>query len=84
MPDGVAPAGPGVGEEVSSVSVPPLTEKPLIAFEAVSTTQSVEPSGESRASSAPCAGASDRRVAEQGQRRRSRRSSSSRSSRRRC
>ena len=58
MPVGAAPAGPDVGEEPSSVSVPPLTAKPLIAFEAVSTTQSVEPSGESRASSGPCAAAS--------------------------
>ena len=51
MPDGVAPLGPGA--EVSGVSVPPLTEKPVTALVPDSTTQSVDPSGESRASSAP-------------------------------
>ena len=45
MPEGVAPLGPGVGEEGNSLSVPPLTEKPLIASAPESTTQSVEPSG---------------------------------------
>ena len=51
MPEGVAPAGPGVGEEGSSVSEPPSTEKPLTALAPASTIQSVELSGESRASS---------------------------------
>jgi hypothetical protein len=67
-PVGAAPAGPNVGEEPSSVSVPPLTPNPLIAFEAVSTTHSVEPSGESRASSGPVRDRVHRRVPEQGQR----------------
>src|SRR5262249_8564206 len=52
-PVGAAPAGPGVGEEESSVSVPPLTENPLILSDPASTTQTGEPSGDSRASSAP-------------------------------
>ncbi len=51
MPEGVAPAGPAAAD--SGVRVPPLTEKPVTALVPDSTTQSVEPSGESRASSAP-------------------------------
>ena len=51
IPVGAAPIGPAVVE--SEVSVPPLTEKPLTASVAESTTQSVVPSGESRSSSAP-------------------------------
>jgi hypothetical protein len=51
MPEGVAPAGPGVGEVASSVSVPPAMEKPVMASAPVSTIQRVEPSGERRASS---------------------------------
>lgn len=51
MPEGLAPLGPAA--EVSGVSVPPLTEKPVTASVPDSTTQSVEPSGERRASSAP-------------------------------
>ena len=51
MPEGVAPGGPAVGEDGSSVSAPPATEKPLTASAPVSTTQSVEPSGDRRASS---------------------------------
>ena len=54
MPDGVAPGAPANGEPGSSVRMPPLTEKPATVLCAASTTQSVEPSGESRASSAPC------------------------------
>ena len=50
MPDGVAPAGPAA--EDSGVRFPPLTEKPATAL-LPSTTQSVEPSGESRASVGP-------------------------------
>ena len=53
MPKGVAPAGSGVGEVVSSLRVPPLTVKALIELAAVPTTQSVWPSGLSLASSAP-------------------------------
>ena len=51
MPVGVAPAGPGTEE--SGVRLPPLTANPLTASAPASTTHSVEPSGESRASSAP-------------------------------
>jgi hypothetical protein len=50
MPDGAAPAGPDVGNDASSVSMPPFTENALIALAPESTTQSVEPSGESRTS----------------------------------
>src|SRR5579862_3507112 len=53
MPEGVAPGTPANGEPVSSIRLPPLTEKPATVLCAASTTQSVEPSGERRASSAP-------------------------------
>ena len=53
IPDGVAFAGPAVGDAASSVSVPSLTEKALIVSLPPLTTQSVEPSGDSRASSGP-------------------------------
>ena len=52
MPDGDAPAGPGVGELRGS-RVPPFTVKPLTASAPASTTHKVDPSGERRASSAP-------------------------------
>ena len=50
-PAGAAPTGAGVGEVGSSVSLPPLTVKPLMASAVGSTTQSVVPSGARRASS---------------------------------
>ena len=57
MPLGAAPTGAGVGELDSSVRLPPLTVKPLIALAPGSTTQRVLPSGDRRASSGLTAGA---------------------------
>jgi len=53
MPKGAEPAGSAVGEEGSSVRLPPSTENALIESAPVSTTQSVFPPGPRRASSAP-------------------------------
>src|SRR5882757_3240433 len=53
MPKGAAPAGREVGDEASSVRSPPFTVSPVTAFDPSSTTQSVAPSGASRASNAP-------------------------------
>lgn len=53
MPKGAAPAGTGIGDDDSSVRLPPSTAKALTACAPVSTTQSVWPLGASRASCAP-------------------------------
>ena len=53
IPKGALPAGRTVGEEESSLRLPPLTVNPLMVCEPVPTIQSVCPSGASRASSAP-------------------------------
>jgi hypothetical protein len=67
MPAGVAPAGAAVGEVGSSVRLPPSTVKPLTWSAVGSTTQSVLPSGDRRASSgepADLSGVLWRRVSE--------------------
>jgi hypothetical protein len=67
MPAGAAPAGACVGELGSSVRLPPSTVKPLTVLAVGSTTQSVLPSGERRASSgvpAALIGVFRRRVSE--------------------
>ena len=53
MPKGVAPAGSGVGEVVSSARSPPVTAKVLRTRPRPPVTDRVLPSGESRASTAP-------------------------------
>jgi hypothetical protein len=53
MPNGWTPAGSVVGDEASSVRLPPSTAKALTFPAPVSTTQSLSPLGPRRASSGP-------------------------------
>src|SRR4051794_33642376 len=53
IPNGAAPAGTGVGEDGSAAMLPPSTVNPATARAPLSTSQSVAPSGASRASNAP-------------------------------